>query len=107
MTKLGEIQIAFAYKGDQRQKTFITVKNSAGEILVETSVKRAMGDAHDKVLGRFFAFKKAMNQLVLRNLATREQRTEAWMIFKKSVRLPKNLNLDYPGGPAIAFIMES
>jgi len=96
MTKLGEIQIAFRYKGSERQKTFITIKNSAGDVLVQTFVKRSVNDSYDKVLGRFYAFKKAMNQLVLRNMATREQRKEAWAAFKANVKSPKGLNLNYP-----------
>ena len=94
MTNLGEIRVAFSYKGNERQKTFITVKNINGDILIQSSVKRSVHDPHDKILARFFVFKKAMNQLVLRNLLTKAQRKEAWRLYKSTVRLPSKINLD-------------
>jgi hypothetical protein len=93
MTNLGAMKVAFSYKGNERKKTFVTIKNSAGEVLVKTSVKRAVDDVNDKLLGRFFGFKKAMNQLAIENLATKQQRAEAWRLFSGSVKLPKEVNL--------------
>jgi hypothetical protein len=94
MTKLGEIKIAFKYRGIERQKTYIMVRDSAGEVLVETSVKRCSEDEHDKLLARFQAFRKAMHQLMIRQLITRQQRKEAWADFIKNVKLPSKINLD-------------
>lgn len=95
MTKLGDIKIAFKYRGIERQKTYITIANPAGEVLVQTSVKRCAEDPHDKILARFQAFRKAMNQLVLRNAMTRQQRKTAWEEFTKNVKLPSRINLDH------------
>lgn len=99
MTKLGEIKIAFKYRGNERQKTYITVMNSAGEVLIKTSVKRCIEDTHDKLLGRFQAFRKAMHQLMVENLITRQQRAEAWAAYKVAVKVPEKLNLDIAKRP--------
>lgn len=93
MTKLGEIKVAFRYSGIERQKTYATVRNSAGEVLVVVHVKRAIGDVYDKSLGRLQAFKKAMTLLMIRDLVTREQRKEAWMAYQASIRVPDRINL--------------
>lgn len=94
MTKLGNLQIVFKYTGSERQKTFITVKNTAGETLIETHVKRSVNDSHNKQAARFYAFRKAMHQLALRNLATKSQRKEAWNTYVKAVKLPIGLALN-------------
>jgi len=94
MTKLGQIKIAFKYRGIERQKTYIMVRNSAGEMILETSVKRCSEDEHDKLLARFQAFRKAMHQLMLHNLITRDQRKEAWADFIRNVKVPSKINLD-------------
>ena len=94
MTKLGAIQIAFKYRGIERQKTSITVKNSQGDILLVTSVKRCAEDAHDKLLGRFQAFKKAMHQLAIENLITKQERIEAWAAYREMVKAPSKINLE-------------
>lgn len=99
MTKLGAIKIAFKYRGIERQKTFITITDPAGEILIKTSVKRCIEDPHDKLLARFQAFKKAMYQLTIENLITKEQRAQAWAAYKVAVKLPSKVNLDLAKRP--------
>jgi hypothetical protein len=94
MTKLGDIKIAFKYRGIERQKTYISVRDAAGELLLETSVKRCIEDPHDKFLARFQAFRKAMHQLMIHNLITRQQRKDAWSAFTNNVKLPSKINLD-------------
>lgn len=94
MTKLGDIKIAFKYRGIERQKTYITVTDPAGEVLIVTSVKRCTEDPYDKLLGRFQAFKKAMYQLAIENLITREQRVSAWKSYKEMVKVPSKINLE-------------
>lgn len=96
MTNLGAIRVAFRYKGIERQKTFITVQNSGGDVLLVTSVKRSVNDKHDKSLARFYAFRKAMHQLMLHQLATKEQRKEAWRLFRESINIPASVNLTLP-----------
>jgi hypothetical protein len=96
MTKLGEIKIAFKYRGIERQKTYIIVRDSAGEVLMETSVKRCVEDQHDKLLARFQAFRKAMHRLMIENRITRQQRKEIWAAFVENVKVPSKINLDSP-----------
>lgn len=107
MTKLGEIKIAFKYRGIERQKTFITVMSSNGEVLIKTSVKRCAEDMHDKMLGRFQAFRKAMHQLTIENLISREQRAQAWAAYKVAVKLPSKVNLDIAKRPKKLKVVEA
>ena len=107
MTKLGEIKVAFRYTGIERQKTYVTVSCAAGELIIKTSVKRAVDDVYDKALGRFLAFKKAMYMLTIENLITREQRRQAWMAYRESIKVPAKINLGLvKRAPKIRLILE-
>jgi hypothetical protein len=88
MTNLGTLRVRFNYKGIERPKTTAIVTNANGDIIAKVSVKKSRGDKSNKVVGRFWAFKKAMNQAALENTATKQQRTEAWAAFKTSCKVP-------------------
>jgi len=94
MTNLNTLKVKFRYRGNEKQKTFITITNAKNEPIIETSVKRCAEDVHDKALGRFFAFRKAMNQLAIRNIIPKEDRVQVWNAFRQNVKVPKSINFD-------------
>ena len=93
MTQLGTLKVKFGYdrSKSQKPKTTITIMNQQNEVLVETFVAKSKNDLDDKRTARFQAFRKGMNHLALRGLATKQQRTEAWRTFVASVTLPNNV----------------
>lgn len=93
MTKLGTLKVKFNYQGVERPKTTATITNEAGDIIAQSSVKKSRDDKDDKVLGRFQAFRKAMNQAALKNTATKTQRSEAWESFKNTIKTPAFMNI--------------
>lgn len=93
MTKLGSLRVKFSYKGAERVKTTAVITNESGDIIAHAYVKKSREDKADKVVGRFHAFRKAMNQAALRNTATKQQRTEAWGAFMTECKVPTFLTL--------------
>lgn len=95
MTRLGTLNVKFGYNREKADKprTSVKIMNQSGNVLVETFVAKSKNDLDDKKVARFQAFRKGMNQLALRNLATKQQREEAWSNFIQSVKLPKSINL--------------
>lgn len=88
MTQLGNLNVKFSYSGKERVKTTVVITNSNHEIVASASVKRCREDENNKIVGRFQAFRKAMNQAALRNTATKQQRTEAWRNFATKCKVP-------------------
>lgn len=91
MTNLGTLRVTFNYEGIERPKTTAIVKNANGDVIATASVKKSREDKPNKIVGRFQAFRKAMNQAALRNTATKQQRTEAWNAFKTECKVPSFL----------------
>ena len=91
MTNLGTIRVKFSYQGKERVKTTAVLTNTNGDKLAVASVKKSREDKPDKIVGRFQAFRKAMNQAALRGTATKQQRTEAWRNFARQCKVPTYL----------------
>ena len=87
MSKLGNVEVRFNYKGKERIKTTCIIKNASGEIIAEEFVKKSREDSNNKLIGRRNAFKKAMTQA--RNSLTRNERKTIWNDFVENINQPE------------------